>query len=62
LKPPVLLNRDQAARYLGVKKNTLSAWASTGRYNLPYIKVGHLVKYRVEDLEAFLQRGTIKDE
>ncbi len=53
--PPELLTRQEAAEYLGVKPQTLSVWAVTGRYELPYVKVGRLVKYRREDLDAFLE-------
>jgi excisionase family DNA binding protein len=54
-----LLSRKQAANYLGVTENTLSVWASVKRYNLPYVKVGRLVRYRLSDLDAFLTRRTV---
>lgn len=53
-----LYSPEEAAKYLGVVENTLSVWRSTGRYNLPYIKVGRLVRYRLSDLQAFLTRHT----
>lgn len=49
-----LLNRKKAAAYLGVQPNTLAVWACTQRYDLPYIKIGRSVRYRQEDLDAFL--------
>jgi len=52
-----LLTRKAAAQYLGVKENTLAVWATTKRHPLPYIKVGRLVKYRLSDLEAFLEQN-----
>ncbi len=52
-----LLTRRQAAEYLGIKENTLAVWATTKRHPLPYIKVGRLVKYRLTDLQAFLERN-----
>lgn len=48
----------EAAEYLDVGVNTLSVWRCTGRYNLPFIKVGRLVRYRKSDLDAFLTRRT----
>jgi|GEM_PF-6305131 len=35
-----LLTRREAAAYLGVSEQTLAIWKCTGRYNLPYIKIG----------------------
>lgn len=49
-----LLNRKEAASYLGITDGTLAVWACTGRYNLPFVKVGRLVKYRKSDLDAFI--------
>ncbi len=55
---PKLLTEAEAADYLSVEPQTLCAWRCTRRYNLPFIKVGRLVRYRPEDLEAFLQERT----
>lgn len=49
------LNRKSAAEYLGVTEGTLAVWASTGRYRLPFIKVGRKVFYTLADLDAFLE-------
>ncbi|MEF8759194.1 MAG: helix-turn-helix domain-containing protein [Candidatus Accumulibacter sp. UW25] len=54
-----LLSRSEAAPYLGVKPQTLAAWASSKRYNLPYIKCGSRVLYRISDLDTFLMANTI---
>ncbi len=56
--PPVQVDDKQAAVALGIKASTLSVWRSTGRYNLPYMKVGRLVRYRLSDLADFLARRT----
>lgn len=56
--PPVHVDDKQAAQILGVKVSTLSVWRSTGRYNLPFLKVGRLVRYRVSGLAEFLARRT----
>ena len=50
-----LLSRTEAAQLLGVKVGTLEVWASTRRYELPFVKVGRLVKYRLSDLQAFVE-------
>lgn len=54
-----LLTRDQAAEYLGIAPQTLAVWATTGRYNLPFIKVGRCVRYRRHDLDRFLESRTV---
>ncbi len=51
-----MLNRNQAAEYLGVSPGTLAVWASTGRYQLPFVKIGRKVFYRVVDLESFIEQ------
>lgn len=56
--PPATVADKLAADALGVKPTTLAVWRSTGRYNLPYLKVGRLVKYRISDLAEFLARRT----
>lgn len=36
-----LLDERAAAEILDLKPGTLSIWRSTGRYPLPYVKIGH---------------------
>ncbi len=57
-----LLNSQEAALYLGVAHNSLAVWRTTKRYPIPYVKVGRLVKYRLSDLNAFLESRTICSE
>ncbi len=54
---PILFTRKQAADFLGVRENTLAVWATTKRHILPYYKVGRLVKYKLADLQAFLENN-----
>jgi excisionase family DNA binding protein len=49
-----LLTPDEVSYLLGIKKHTLAVWRSSGRYNLPFIKAGRLVRYRLSDIEQFL--------
>ncbi len=53
-----LLTPPEAAAYIGVSENTLSVWRCVGRYNIQFVKVGRLVKYRKSALDAFLDRRT----
>lgn len=55
-----LLSREEAAQFLGISKGTLEVWACTKRYDLPYIKVGRLVKYWLSDLHAFAQSRKVE--
>ena len=57
-----LLTPPEAAAYIGVTENTLSVWRCVGRYNIQFVKVGRLVKYRKSALDAFLERRTIGGE
>jgi len=57
-----LLTPKETAIYIGVVENTLSVWRCTKRYEIPYIKVGRLVKYRKSALDAFLDRRTVGRE
>ena len=57
--PSDLLSRDAAAEYIGVRPQTLAAWATNKRYSLPFVKVGSLVRYRRSDLDAWLQSRTV---
>ena len=54
-----LLSRKEAAEYLGVKPQTLAAWHITGKYGLPVVKVGRSVRYRIADLERWLESRTV---
>ena len=45
-----MLSTDQAAEVIGVRPNTLAIWRLTGRHDLPFVKVGRLVRYRRSDL------------
>ena len=54
-----LLTPPEAAAYLGVTENTLSVWRCVGRYDIQFVKVGRLVKYRKSALDAFLNRRTV---
>lgn len=51
-----LLTRRQAAAYLGVAEQTLAVWKCLGRYHIPCIKIGRIVRYRKCDLDAFISK------
>lgn len=53
-----LLDEKQAADFLEVAPGTLSVWRSTGRYKIPFLKIGSKVRYRQSDLAAWLESRT----
>jgi len=55
---PKLLTSEQVSELLNVTTHTLAVWRSEGRYNLPYIKAGRLVRYKEADVIAFIERRT----
>ena len=57
-----LLTTDQVATALGLSNRTLAAWRSSRRTSLPYVKTGSRVRYRREDIAAWLESRTISVE
>lgn len=53
-----LFTPKEAAEYLGISTDTLSVWRCVGRYNIEFVKVGRLVRYRQSALDDFLNRRT----
>jgi len=53
-----LLTPDEVSDILGVTTHTLAVWRSEGRYNLPYIKTGRLVRYKESDIASFIEERT----
>ncbi len=49
-----LLTTNQLADYLGVAVSTILQYRATGT-GPQYIKLGHLVRYRISDIEAWLE-------
>ena len=52
----LLLTPRDVAKILGVTLQTLAVWRCEKRYNLPYIKVGRLIRYLHSDIEEFSTR------
>ena len=53
-----LQNSLNAADYIGIPANTLQHWRTTGAQQIPFIKVGRRVMYRVSDLDKWLDQRT----
>lgn len=50
-----LLTTDQVATALGLSSRTLAAWRSSRSSSLPYLKTGSRVRYRSQDVVAWLE-------
>ena len=48
------MTRKEAGKYLGLAYHTLDVWASTGKSDLKYYKIGRRCVYRKSDLDEFL--------
>lgn len=58
-----LMTRDEAAEFLGLAAGTLAVWSSKkgNLYNLPFVKIGSNVRYKLSDLEKFIERRTVNN-
>ncbi|MCI5049235.1 MAG: helix-turn-helix domain-containing protein [Rickettsiales bacterium] len=52
-----LLTPEETAELLGISVNTLRMWRCAKRYDLPYVKVGRLVRYREKEIQDFILRN-----
>ncbi len=50
-----MVTPEQVSRSINVTEGTLQVWRSTGRYDLPYIKIGGKVMYRISDVNKFIE-------
>jgi excisionase family DNA binding protein len=55
-----LLTPAQAAALLGLAPGTLEVWRCTKEYPLNYYKIGGRVRYRREDIEAFVRARMVQ--
>lgn len=53
-----LFNENEAAAFLDTTAGTLQVWRSTGRYGIPFVKIGRSVRYKRADLEAWIESRT----
>lgn len=57
-KNPDLVDQTEAAAILDVSPGTLSVWRSSGRYCVPFLKIGRKVRYSRKALDAWLESRT----
>ena len=54
-----MLTTKEAAEFLGIRPSTLNVWRSTGTVNVPYIRVGTAIRYRLSDLEEYVSKRRV---
>ena len=54
-----LLSAGETANILGLKETTLAQFRWRGDKRLPWVKLGKTVRYKLSDIEAFIERNTI---
>lgn len=52
-RPPATIDEQDAGVYIGYTPSALRAWRSQGR-GPAYIRIGRSIRYRVEDLDDWL--------
>lgn len=56
--PQPLLGTESAAGYMDVSTRTLANWRCRGYPNIPYIKIGRCIRYRLSDLDAYIAKNS----
>ena len=57
------LTTAEAAEYLGLSATTLNKWRCYGNeYQPPWVSIGRLVRYSVEDLDAWVRNNKLNTQ
>jgi len=56
-----LVGKKEAAAYLGLAEQTLANWRYLGK-GPRYFRVGQLIKYDENDLDAWLEAGAVEGD
>jgi predicted DNA-binding transcriptional regulator AlpA len=54
-----LLSAGETAAILGLKESTLAQFRWRGDKRLPWVKLGKAIRYKLTDIEAFIERSTV---
>jgi excisionase family DNA binding protein len=54
-----LLTEVETAKQIQVAPETLQQWRHHKRYQLPFVRVGRLIRYRQSDIDAWLASRTV---
>jgi len=54
-----LLSAGETADILGLKESTLAQYRWRGDTRLPWVKMGKAIRYKLSDIEAYIERSTV---
>ena len=57
-----LISAGEAAEILGLKETTLAQFRWRGDKRLPWVKLGTTIRYKLSDIDAFIERSTVGKE
>lgn len=53
-----ILNIDELSEYLKIKKSSL--YSKVERKEIPYYKIGHLVRFKKSDIDAWMEESKVE--
>lgn len=57
-----LLTAGETATLLGLKEPTLAQKRWRGDHSLPWVKLNKSIRYKLSDIEAYIERCTVSEE
>ena len=54
----ILLTEDEVCEILNLNKNSLQRERCNG-YGIPYVKIGRRVRYKLSDIDKYLETNTV---
>lgn len=56
------MTQNEVAEYLSIQPETLAHWRCRGSVDLPYFKIGGKIRYKLEDVENFIEKSRFTKE
>jgi len=56
-----LLTQREAALALRLSERTLERWRCSGKVDLPYVKLGGVIRYQLENIQRLIASRTIRN-
>ena len=61
LNDDLIVTTEEAALILKIPASSLVKFRSTGQWNIPFLKLGHAVRYRTSDLRKWVEAHVVQD-